>query len=229
MRMCCHGYSESHWTILQRKEVSSSSHMWNIQVSAKCGATHSCIKLSVVTPLHPWKWPERVWQQIQIDFAEKDKHYFLVTKVGSSPDVIHHITTYHWHFLEAYFLHMDWQKNSFQTMDLNWCQKNLVSSWELNGIRLTAVPAHHRASNGAAKKSVKILKWSLMKNVLEADAKATLALSHRLGNYLIMYRSTPHTVTGRPPAVIPEMPRPSCIKRACAQKMHKLAYVLLQM
>uniref|UniRef100_A0A3B5QLP2 Integrase catalytic domain-containing protein n=1 Tax=Xiphophorus maculatus TaxID=8083 RepID=A0A3B5QLP2_XIPMA len=73
-------------------------------------------------------------------------------------------------------------------------------SLELNGIRHTAVPAYHPASNGAAERSVQILKRSLMKNVLEADGKATLPLSHRLANFLIMYRSTPHTVTGCTPA-----------------------------
>lgn len=33
-------------------------------------------------PLHPWRWPERPWQRIHIDFAEKDKQFFLVV-IGS--------------------------------------------------------------------------------------------------------------------------------------------------
>lgn len=35
-------------------------------------------KMPAVAPLHHWRWPERVWQRIHIDFAEKDKQYFLV-------------------------------------------------------------------------------------------------------------------------------------------------------
>lgn len=70
---------------------------------------------------------------------------------------------------------------------------------ELNWIKHTAVPAYHPASNGAAERSVQILKRSLMKNVLEADGKATLPLSHCLENFLIVYRSTPHSVAGRTP------------------------------
>lgn len=35
-------------------------------------------KMPAVAPLHPWRWPERVWQRIHINFAEKDKQYFLV-------------------------------------------------------------------------------------------------------------------------------------------------------
>ncbi|KAL0160062.1 hypothetical protein M9458_043787, partial [Cirrhinus mrigala] len=29
-------------------------------------------------PLHPWRWPERPWQRIHIDFTEKYKQFFLV-------------------------------------------------------------------------------------------------------------------------------------------------------
>ncbi|GAA6081388.1 uncharacterized protein K02A2.6-like, partial [Tachysurus ichikawai] len=71
---------------------------------------------------------------------------------------------------------------------------------ERNGIKHTAVPAYHPASNGAAERSVQILKRALTKDVLEAEKKAPLPLSHRLANFLLMYRSTPHTVTGRTPA-----------------------------
>lgn len=71
---------------------------------------------------------------------------------------------------------------------------------EKNGIKHTTVPAYHPASNGAAERSVKILKHSLMKYVLGADEKDSLSLTHRLANFLLMYRSTPHTVTGRTPA-----------------------------
>lgn len=47
---------------------------------------------------------------------------------------------------------------------------------------------------------MQILKRALAKDVLEAEKKASLPLSHRLANFLLMYRSTPHTVTGRTPA-----------------------------
>lgn len=39
-----------------------------------------------------------------------------------------------------------------------------------------------------------------MKEVLEAAEKGSLSLSHTLANFLLMYRSTPRTVTGRTPA-----------------------------
>ncbi|RXN20196.1 olfactory receptor 4C3-like protein [Labeo rohita] len=45
---------------------------------------HSCScclavqKSPAGAPLYPWRWPERPWQRIHIDFAEKDKQFFLV-------------------------------------------------------------------------------------------------------------------------------------------------------
>jgi len=63
-----------------------------------------------------------------------------------------------------------------------------------NGIKQTLVPAYHSASNGAAERSVQTVKSALMKQVL-AD-KESVTLQHGLSNFLLMYRSTPHTVTG---------------------------------
>lgn len=56
------------------------------------------------------------------------------------------------------------------------------------------------ASNGAAERSVQILKQSLLKSVCEKQSKQMFSLKHKLANFLIMYRSTPHTVTGKTPA-----------------------------
>ncbi|GAA6080039.1 uncharacterized protein K02A2.6-like, partial [Tachysurus ichikawai] len=43
-----------------------------------CSICQAVQKMPAVAPLHHWRWPERVWQSIHIDFAEKDKQYFLV-------------------------------------------------------------------------------------------------------------------------------------------------------
>lgn len=48
---------------------------------------------------------------------------------------------------------------------------------ERNGIKNTAVPAYHPASNGAAERSVQILKQVLMKDVLEAEEDSSVTQS----------------------------------------------------
>ena len=69
-----------------------------------------------------------------------------------------------------------------------------------NGIKQTLVPAYHPASNGAAERAVQTVKASLLKQVLdEKSQNITITLAHRLANFLMSYRMTPHSVTGCAP------------------------------
>ena len=68
-----------------------------------------------------------------------------------------------------------------------------------NGIKFTRAPPYHPASNGAAERSVQATKVVLAEQVLDVNA-SKLSLEHRLANFLILYGSTPHTVTGQSPA-----------------------------
>ncbi|XP_020911109.1 uncharacterized protein K02A2.6 [Exaiptasia diaphana] len=67
-----------------------------------------------------------------------------------------------------------------------------------NGIKHTLVPPYHPQSNGAAERSVRVVKESLTKQVLEG--KKGLSMKHRLANFLLRYRTTPHSTTGVTPA-----------------------------
>ena len=67
-----------------------------------------------------------------------------------------------------------------------------------NGIKHTVVPPYHPALNGADERSVRVVKEAWEKQVLQGIGGMTL--KHRLANFLIKYRSTPHSVTGRTPA-----------------------------
>ena len=66
-----------------------------------------------------------------------------------------------------------------------------------NGIKHTLVPAYHPISNGAAERSVQILKRSLEKQVCEGVHGS---LNKRLSHFLLLCRSTLHSTTGRSPA-----------------------------
>lgn len=69
-----------------------------------------------------------------------------------------------------------------------------------NGVKQTLVPAHQPSSNGAAERSVQTLKASLLKQVLSDDPACNKSsLQHQLANFLLMYHSTPHSVTGCTP------------------------------
>ena len=67
-----------------------------------------------------------------------------------------------------------------------------------NGIKHTLVPPYHPQSNGAAERSVRIVKDALVKQVLEG--KQGISMKHRLANFLFRYYTTPQSTTGVTPA-----------------------------
>jgi transposase InsO family protein len=71
-----------------------------------------------------------------------------------------------------------------------------------NGVKHTLTPPYHLSSNGAAERSVQIVKNGLKKHLLgeQRQVQPKLSTQHKLDNFLLTYRSTPQTVTGRSPA-----------------------------
>ena len=67
-----------------------------------------------------------------------------------------------------------------------------------NGIKHTLVPSYHPQSNGAADRSVRVVKEALVKTVLEGNRARPV--EHRIADFLLRYRTTPHSTTGVAPA-----------------------------
>jgi len=67
-----------------------------------------------------------------------------------------------------------------------------------NGITHIRVVPYHPASNGAAERAVRLFKESLTKQVLENNSERSL--KHRIADFLLRYRSTPHGTIGLSPA-----------------------------
>ena len=67
-----------------------------------------------------------------------------------------------------------------------------------NGIKHTLVPPYHPQSNGAAERSVRVVKEALLKQVLEGNKSRSM--KRRLADFLLRYRTTPHSTTGAAPA-----------------------------
>ena len=65
-----------------------------------------------------------------------------------------------------------------------------------NGIHHFRTPPFHPSSNGASEKAVQMVKKALLKG------PPTTPLHYRLVNFLLNYRTTPHSTTGQFPSVL---------------------------
>lgn len=67
----------------------------------------------------------------------------------------------------------------------------------LNGVKHVLTPPYHPASNGAAERSIRIVKEALSKQVIQGTVGKSMK---QIANFLLRYRTTPHSVTGCTPA-----------------------------
>lgn len=169
----------------------------------QCSACQAVRQLPAEAPLHCWRWPTRVWQQLHVDFCEKDKQFFMVLVDSHSKwlEVVPMTTTTSAKTIEvlrSIFASYRLPEEVVSDNGPQFTSSEFKQFLRGNGIKQTLVPAYHPASNGASERSVQTVKSALMKQVL-AD-KGSVTLQHSLANFLLMYRSTPHTVTGVSPA-----------------------------
>ncbi len=200
---------EEHPGICKMKSLARCYLWWptlDKEIEAKvksCGICAAVRNMPPTAPLHTWEWPTRIWQRLHIDFAQKGNHTFLV------------VIDSHSKWLEVFNLNSTTAEKTCEILRTLFASYGLpeeivtdngpqfISSafksfLKRNGVRHTLVPPYHPASNGAAERSVQILKRNLEKQVLQKGA--FLPMAHRLANFLYAYRNTPHTVTGVTPA-----------------------------
>lgn len=201
-----------------------------------CGVCQATRNVPPVAPLHCWNWPTRVWQRLHIDFAEKDKQNFLVVIDSHSKwlEVFNMTTTTSSKTIEtlrSLFASYGLPEEIVSDNGPQFTSGEFQQFMKKNGVKHTLVPPYHPASNGAAERSVQILKRTLLKQVLDGDGQ--YSVQHRLSNFLLKYRSTPHSVTGVAPTELflkrqlrtkfsllkPDMERRICRKQEM-QKIH---------
>ena len=154
-------------------------------------------------PLIPWKWPTRPFQRIHIDFCQKGNDYFLVVIDSHSKwiEVKHMSSTTTERTIDEFRLIFATHGLPEEVVSDNGPQFTSTEFAEFmrkNGIKHTLVPPYHPQSNGAAERSVRVVKDALVKQVLEG--KKGISMKHRLANFLFRYRTTPHSTTGVTPA-----------------------------
>ena len=171
---------------------------------SNCGLCQSLQTDPPLSPLYPWRYTEKPWSRLHIDFGEYHvKHYLiLVDSYSKWPEVVKMSSTDATRTIDAL-------RNIFCAQGI---PETLVSDngppfqseeFELfcasNGIKHIPAPPYHPATNGQAENCVKTVKRALKKHFLDTS-KSNVSDSHKLASFLLTYRNTPHSVTGRTPA-----------------------------
>ena len=159
-----------------------------------------CKEFPPSVPLIPWKWPARPFQPIHIDFCQKGSDNFLVLMILISHskfiEVQNKISITSGHAkdgLRVIFSQHGLPEEVVSDNGPQFVSNEVPEFMNKNGIKHTRVPPYHPQSNGAAERSVRVLKEALVKQVLEGRS-----IKHRIADFL--YRTTPHSTTGATPA-----------------------------
>lgn len=201
-----------HLGMSQMKSFARSFVWWpglDAQIEQRVAGCQTCMAMSnkpPAAPLQPWPWPTQVWERLHIDFAEWNQQHFLILIDSFSKwvEVFHMTTTTTTRtvdVLRSLFAAYGLPKEIVSDNGPQFSASEFKAFTDNNGIKHTRVPPYHPSSNGAAERTVQIVKRALQKQMLDSDlCKRNLTLHHKLANFLITYRNTPHSTTGQTPA-----------------------------
>ena len=138
-------------------------------------------------PLHPWTWPPIPWQRIHVDFATYEgNHYLILVDAHSKwPEVLGPMRTTN---AEATISALC---TIFACYGL---PQQIVSDNGPNVIQRVLVAPYYPSSNGQAERFVQTFK-----RFMKTSSSRT-NLSQQVQNFLLSYRSTPHSTTGCTPS-----------------------------
>ena len=174
---------------------------------AQCEACQTFRANPAPAPLFPWKFPAATWERVHVDFFSLNGQEFLIlidshskwieVKLMSSTTSAKTIEV-----LRGIFASYGLPKELVSDYGPQLASSEFCDFLKKNGVKHALVPAYHPASNGAAERSVQIVKSTLKKH-LEAEKsghEVKRSLQQRLDDFLLTYRITPQSTTGRAPA-----------------------------
>ena len=169
------------------------------EVVKNCSECQQAQPLPATEPMQPWSWPTRPWSRLHMDFAgPMDGRMFLVVvdantkwlevipmKTATALTTVQQLRTLFATFGVPESIVLDNGPQFTGTEFEEFCKKN--------GIRHVRIAPYHPASNGLAERGVQTFKKGYRK-LSEGTVK------DRVARFLLQYRVTPHTTTGRSPA-----------------------------
>ena len=193
---------------ITRMKAVARSYMWwpgldkNIETLAKACVPCQVVKKSpAVAPLHPWAWPEKPWQRVHLDFAGpfQGSMFLIAVDAHSKWPEVHPMVsttaTKTVDLLRSLFAAYGLPEQVVTDNGPQFIAEEFATFMRTNGIRHIRTAPYHPSSNGQAERFVQSFKQAI-----KASQDSKLPLCHRLSDFLLTYRSTPHATTGAAPA-----------------------------
>ena len=212
---------DQHIGIVRMKMLARGEVWWpNIDIDIennvnRCETCQIHLDKKVQVPLTPWPKCGSSWKRLHIDFFELNSVHFLIIVDSYSK------------WLDIHIMQGTNAEKTIEklrsTFAIFGIPEELVSDngppfngreykefCNQNGIKCTLTPPLHPCSNGMAEKQVHTIKKNLKKQIHEQEKNVSKkSLQHMLDNFLLKFRTTPHSVTGVSPAerLLRQLPR----------------------
>ena len=193
---------------ISRMKSLARSHFWwpgldsDLEhLTKSCQACQAVKQAPPVAALHPWTWPSKPWERVHIDYAGPflNKMFLIVTDAHSKwPEVFEMTqatTPKAISILRHLFARYGIPDQIVSDNGPQFTSAEYADFMQMNGIKHLRMAPYHPSSNGAAERFVRTFKQAI-----KAGENEGLTIQHRLANFLLTYRVTPHCTTGVPPA-----------------------------
>lgn len=198
---------QSHPGVSRMKSIARSYFWWPSldkqieELASHCTSCQSLRHSPTAAPLHHWSWPLHPWQRIHIDLAGpfQGKMFCIIVDAHSKwPEVFELTTTTSDKIIaicRKLFAAYGLPNQLVSDNGPQFVSHEFETFLKLNGVKHLKSAPYHPATNGEAERFIQTFKKSMKASVHDG-----LTLQHRLQNFLLSYRSTPHATTKQSPA-----------------------------
>ena len=149
---------------------------------------------------NPWKWPTQPWHRIHIDFANyKNENFLIIVDAHSKWPEVHHMksttTEKTMEVLRRVFAQHGVPLELVSDNGPQFTSDDFEKFLKLNDIKHLKSPAFHPSTNGEAERFVQTFKKGM-----KARKNLKCSWNMKISDFLLSYRTTPHSVTRRTPA-----------------------------
>ncbi|GFO27254.1 Pol polyprotein [Plakobranchus ocellatus] len=155
----------------------------------------------LLTPLHPWRWPDKPWQRIHIDYAGPFLNFMFLVIVDAHTKWVEIIPTATStssatiNILSTTFARYGIPEQVVSDNGPQFTSEDFRAFISSNGIKHTRSAPYHPATNGLAERMVQSFK-----NAMKAAKHDEGSMNLKLARFLLAYRNSPHSTTGESPA-----------------------------